>query len=365
MLKLRKHLRDLKPYPIPVKPDNLPENILRLDANENFYELSDEVLRAAEQACQASQGYPDDFAGPLRRTIARVHDLDPDRISCGRGAMELISLLVSLYLEPGLNAVVSQYGYLYFRAAIGYSGADIIIAPEANLTVDIKALASKVDSNTRIVFVANPANPSGTLISNEQIRQLRVELPDDVLLVVDEAYVEYTDPGVLTPNFSMADLGNTVILRTFSKIYGLAGFRVGWGYFPEQISQSMRTIQQPNCVTHVSQVAAQHAMQQQDRVQFLREENDRIRRIFSKKLEELGFKVIPSNTSFILVHFKDAEQAAAVNQYLRDAGIFVRPMLAYELPEYLRITIGNESEMARVSEAVTSYVNQASLEPDS
>ena len=359
MPELKKHLRALKPYPIPVKPDNLPENVLRLDANENFYALGDDVLRAAEQACHGSQGYPDDFAGPLRQAIAQVHGLDADRISCGRGAMELISLLVSLYLEPGLNAVVSQYGYLYFRAAISYSGADIVIAPETNLTVDIQALISKVDANTRIVFVANPANPSGTLISNEDIRELRVGIPDDVLLVVDEAYAEYTDPLALKPNFPMADTGNTVILRTFSKIYALAGFRVGWGYFPEQISYSMRIIQQPNSVTHVSQVTAQHAMQQQDRVLFLREENRRIREKFSRELEALGFKVIPSNTNFILIHFANAEQAAAVDQDLRNTGIFVRPMLAYGLPEYLRITIGNEAEMNRVSEAMSQVMSQA------
>ena len=358
MPELRKHLRGLQPYPIPVKPDNLPENMLRLDANENFHELGREVLSAAEQACHSSQGYPNDFAGPLRQAIANVHDLDADRISCGRGAMELISLLVSLYLEPGLNAVVSQYGYLYFRTAIGYSGADIIIAPETSLTVDIESLVSKVDDNTRIIFVANPANPSGTLIGNEDIRKLRADIPDDVLLVLDEAYAEYTDPRALKPNFDLADSGNTVILRTFSKIYGLAGFRVGWGYFPEQISQSMRIIQQPNSVTHVSQVAAQHAMQQQDRVQFLRHENYRIREKFSRELEALGLQVIPSNTNFILIHFANAEQAAVVNQYLRDTGIFVRPMLAYGLPEYLRITIGNEAEMDRVSEAMGQVLNE-------
>ncbi len=349
---LRRHLQALKPYPIPVKPDGGQGDFLRLDANENFYPLDDSVLTAAEQACHHSQGYPDDFSAPLRQAISGVHKLDPERIACARGAMELISLLCTLYLEPGSNAVVSQYSYLYFRTAIAYSGANIVIAPERDLVVDIDALASVVDSNTCIVFLANPSNPCGTLVSNSEISELRRALADDILLVVDEAYAEYVDKDVLGPNFSLADGGNTVILRTFSKIYGLAGYRIGWGYFPEKMATELRIVQQPNCVSHVSQATALAAMNNQERVTLLGQENRRIREAFAAALGDIGLLVIPSHTNFLLVKFASVEAATSVEQCLRSKGILVRPMHAYQLPDYLRITIGTESQMQRVTEGV-------------
>jgi histidinol-phosphate aminotransferase len=358
MPKLRHHLRGLKPYPIPIKSTSVSPDLLRLNANENFMELSSEVLLAAIQASGTSQGYPDDFAEPLRRSIAAVHDIDSDRIACGRGAMELISLLVSLYLEPGTNAVVSEFGYLYFRTAISYSGADVVIAPEKNLTVDVDSLLSCTNETTRVVFVANPGNPSGTLIGNSELKRLRDALPEGVLLVIDEAYAEYADPNVLKPNFDLVELGNTVVLRTFSKIYGLAGYRVGWGYFPQPIANELRIIQQPNCVTHVSQCVAAVAMGQQEDVTKLRSANQIIRENFCKNLSAMGLLPIPSNTNFVLVKFEDSDEAFSVEQFLRGREILVRPMKAYGLPNYLRITIGAEEDMNRVAEEIDLGLKQ-------
>ena len=350
---LRHHLQALKPYPIPAQPDQDQENLLRLDANENYYPLDHSVVTAAQQACLCSQGYPDNFAAPLRQAIAGVHGIDAERIACARGAMELISLLCTLYLEPGTNAVVSQYGYLYFRTAIAYSGAQVLIAPEKNLVVDIDALSAAVDSDTRIIFLANPSNPSGTLVSRDQILALRQAIADDVLLVVDEAYAEYVASDVLEPNFCMADSSNTAILRTFSKIYGLAGYRVGWGYFPDKMATELRIVQQPNGISQVSQAAALAAMNDQPRVTKLSHDNRRIRDAFSLALGDIGLEVVPSHTNFVLVKFANADAATSVEQCLRSRGILVRPMNAYQIPEYLRITIGTEEQMQRVIQGIT------------
>ncbi len=358
MPKLRKHLRSLKPYPIPVKPEMVEDTLLRLDANENFSELNPEVIQAAERACSESQGYPDDFAQPLRSQIALVHRIDPECIACGRGAMELISLLVNLYLEPGTNAVVSEFGYLYFRTAIAYSGAETLIAPEKNLTVDIESVLHAINPETRMVFLANPGNPSGTIISNEEIERLRTKMPDDVLLVLDEAYFEYIDPTRLNPNFHLVESSDTVVLRTFSKIYGLAGYRAGWAYLPKLVAHDIRIIQQPNTVSHVSQMAAKAAMSQQAAAIALREQNQRIRNTFANKLEDLELSVVPSNTNFVLVKFDCPDTAAFLQQSLRKNGILVRPMNAYQLPDYLRITIGSESDMARVAAEIERLLDQ-------
>jgi histidinol-phosphate aminotransferase len=358
MPKLRHHLRGLKPYPIPIKSTSVSPDLLRLDANENFMELSSEVLLSATQASGTSQGYPDDFAEPLRRTIAEVHNIESEHIACGRGAMELISLLVSLYLEPGTNAVVTEFGYLYFGTAISYSGADVMIAPEKDLTVDVDSIISCINEATRIVFVANPGNPSGTLISNSELKRLRDALPEDVLLVIDEAYAEYADPDVLKPNFDLVESGNTVVLRTFSKIYGLAGYRVGWGYFPQLIANELRIIQQPNCVTHVSQCVAEVAMAQQEAVSKLRSENQTIRKGFSESLSAMGLLPIPSNTNFVLVKFENSDDAFSIEQFLRGRDVLVRPMKAYGLPSYLRITIGAEEDMSRVAEEIDLGLKQ-------
>lgn len=349
---LRKHLRQLKPYPIPIKPDVVDDNLLRLDANENFFELDPSIVTAAQQACLESQGYPDDFAAPLRHEIASVHEIDPDRISCARGAMELISLLVNLYLESGSNAVVTEFGYLYFRTAISYSGAEIRMAEESNLTVDTSSILKAIDADTRIVFLANPGNPSGTIINNDAIVQLRQDMPDEVLLVLDEAYFEYVDPQALSPNFNLVDTTNTVVLRTFSKIYGLAGYRVGWGYLPAQIARDIRIIQQPNTVTHVSQIAAKAAMVNQTAAIALRLKNQTTRTIFSNSLEKLGLIVTSSHTNFVLVNFEQVEVATFIEQSLRKQGILVRPMNAYLLPTYLRITIGKSEDMEHVADAI-------------
>ncbi|NKB65376.1 MAG: aminotransferase class I/II-fold pyridoxal phosphate-dependent enzyme [Gammaproteobacteria bacterium] len=355
----RKHLAQLKPYPIPVKPDDPSGSKLYLDANENIYDTDPAILTAAQAACVGNGFYPDSYALSLREGIAEVHDINPDNILCARGAMELISLLATAFLEPGVNAVVSEFGYLYFKTATNLTGAECISAPEQHLTTDINAILEKVNQKTRLVFIANPANPSGTLISNKQLSELRQKLPDSTLLVIDEAYAEYADPAVYKSNFNLVNQGNTIILRTFSKIYGLAGFRVGWGVFPTDVANTIRIIHQPNAVSMVSQAAALAAIRQQDSVSKIRERNRRIRDDFAHQMKTMGISSIPSHTNFLLAKFASKEHANSAYQWLRDRNIMVRPTNSYHLYDYLRITMGNEMQMQRVVESINEWKNES------
>ena len=318
----------------------------------------EEVLAAAFRVCNNDGRYPDSDAIELRRAIADAHGVGPERVVCARGAMELISLLATTYLEPGCNAVGSEYGYLYFKTAIELAGADCLVSSEIDLTVDVDAMAAMANTDTRLVFLANPANPSGTMIGNDAIFRLREKLPDSALLVIDEAYAEYAEPEVYHSNFHLAESSDTAILRTFSKIYGLAGFRIGWGVFPDSVLPAIRAVLQPNSLPSVSQSVAAISIRQQNRVSAERKRNQNVRESFANRLNSLGLKTLPAHGNFLLVKFSSDEQAKAVQQYLRDHGIMVRPMDSYQLPDYLRITIGSASQMRRVENEIEDYLTR-------
>ncbi len=356
MSKPRSHLVGLKPYPLPERSPHRDNELLQLDSNENFSGLHPEIVEAAKRACHEAPQYPEDYAAELCQAIARVHQLNPERIVCARGAMELISMLATIYLEPGLNAVVTQFGYLYFRAAIEFSGASAIIVPEQNLIADIDAMADQVNADTRLVFVANPANPAGSLLTNQQLLRLRLALPESVILVIDEAYAEYVDPAIYHPNFALVEQGNTVILRTFSKIYGIAGFRVGWGVFPRAIGDTVRVIQQPNAVTGVSQAAAIAAINQTELVPRTRDQTQQVRASFSADLSAMGLIAYPSHGNFVLVRFDSTGAAAAAALYLRERNILVKLLDAYGLSDCVRITIGRQSQMNRVIVCLREWI---------
>jgi histidinol-phosphate/aromatic aminotransferase/cobyric acid decarboxylase-like protein len=218
---------------LPDEPDPGLSGVVRLDQNENNLNASETVLKAARDACADSARYPpESHASALYETIADQHTLSVNQIVCGRGSMDLISLLTNTYLDSHSSAVVSQYGYMYFTTAIAQAGARITSAPEPDLVVNPDAIVLCITNDTRMVLIANPGNPTGSYLPKKEIRQLRESLSSDILLVIDEAYAEYLDQSTSTDNFDLVGRGDTVVLRTFSKIYGLAGLRIGWGYFP-------------------------------------------------------------------------------------------------------------------------------------
>ncbi|MCP4389582.1 MAG: aminotransferase class I/II-fold pyridoxal phosphate-dependent enzyme, partial [Gammaproteobacteria bacterium] len=232
-------------------------------------------------------------------------------------------------------------------------------AAEPDYQVDVDNVIAALKPDTRLVFIVNPGNPCGSLLHNDEIRRLRTALPEDVLLLVDEAYAEFVDEGFHSPLFDLVDQGNTVITRTFSKIYGLAGLRVGWGYFPADIRDQLRKVLNPGSVSSLSQVAARAAIQDQAGVLEARRLIAEQRDYLTKEITSLGLAVVPSQTNFILVDFEMAQRAASAFEFLRNHRLVVRPMGGYGMPACLRITIGRPEQMQLTAQTLGAWRRQA------
>ena len=351
------HVAALSPYALADLSALPGKRLISLAQNESATPPSINTLNAACAAMADAQLYPDPDWHELRAAIAAIHSLDPERILCGCGSMELLMALASAYLGPNDRALTTAYGYLFFRIATRLAGAEIDLAPEAELTVDIGALLDEVRSDTRIVFVANPGNPTGTRIARSDLMRLRSHLPGDVLLVIDEAYGEFADmPGEAM--FDLAACGNTVILRTFSKVYGLAGMRVGWGVFPHEVAEQLRKILNPNNISATSQAAAAAAMRDQAHMRKVQEEIAERRDRFGARMRGLGLWVPDSHTNFALVRFASAKAANAADTVLRSEGIVMRMMGGYGLADCLRATIGGEEDMQRTGDILAAWTNR-------
>jgi histidinol-phosphate aminotransferase len=329
-----------------------------LAQNEHAFPPSARVQQAVAEAIGSGQLYPDDDCSELRTAIAGVHGLDAERIVCGVGSMELMSSLMLAYLAPGARLLMTEYGYLFMRTLCQLTGATLDVADEVEHRVDVDRVLGQLRPDTRLVFIVNPGNPSGTVIHNDEIRRLRAALPEDVMLLVDEAYAEFVDADFHRPLFDLATTGNTVITRTFSKIYGLAGLRVGWGYFPLEVRDQLRKVQNPGSVSSLSQAAARAAMQDQAAAATARRYIAAQREFLSAALAALGLAVVPSQTNFILVDFRTLQRADSAFTYLRRHGLVVRPMGGYGLPACLRITIGSEAQMRATASTLTAWREQ-------
>jgi len=326
-----------------------------LAQNEHAYPPSQKVQDAVKAAICSGQLYPDCDWTELRGAIAEVHQLNPDNIVCGAGSMELMSSLMLAYMSPADRMLMTQYGYLFMRTLAKLVGASVDVAAEPDYRVDIDALLAGLKPDTRMVFIVNPGNPSGSVIHNDEIRRLRRTLPDDVLLLIDEAYAEFVDVDFHQPVFDLADLGNTVVTRTFSKVYGLAGLRVGWGYFPAGIRDQVRKVLNPSSVSLLAQAAARAAMEDQATALAAVSEIARQRDYLSREIRKLGLTVVPSQTNFILVDFVTPENAASAFEFLRRHALVVRPMGGYGLPGCLRITIGTRAQMELTADTLGAW----------
>ena len=353
MIEAKPNIAAMDAYQLP--DISVPQGVtpIILAQNEHAYPPSQKVRDAINAAIGDAQLYSDTDCRRLREVIASVHGLDSERVFCGSGSMELMSTLVQCYLGEGDRIAMSEYSYLFMRTLARLVGAEIDIATENNYRVDVDALLDSVNAKTRLVFLVNPGNPCGTAISEAEIRRLRTSLPEDVLLLIDEAYAEYVDSPLNL--FDLVDAGNTVITRTFSKIYGLAGMRVGWGYFPGEILHQVRKVLLPGGIALFSQVAAAAAIEDREATRLAQNENTRQRELLSQGLERLGLLAVASQTNFVLADFSSPERAAAAFDFLRDRGIVVRPMGGYGLPACLRITVGREAHMQLTIDALETW----------
>ncbi len=343
MIRARPHIETMAPYAL---ADLGTAETFSLAQNESAWPPSPKALAAATAAMARLQLYPDPDWSDLRHAIAEVHDLDPDLLLCGAGSMELISCLIRAFVGAGECVLGSEYGYAYVATAAQQVEADYLQASEVDFRVSIDALLARVGEGTRILFLCNPGNPTGTVLAAAEVRRLRNALPDPVLLVIDEAYGEFVEAGE-APLFDLIQSGNTVVLRTFSKAYGLAGARIGWGYFPAGVKDQVRKLLNPNNVSLVSQAAAAAAMRDQQHMLATVAKTARLRDDTAEALRSLGLVVPESRTNFLLIAFSSADRASAAEAALRQEGLLLRSMRGYRLPQCLRMTIGREAEMQR------------------
>jgi histidinol-phosphate aminotransferase len=336
--------------------------VIRLASNESALGPSPRAVAALAEWAKEMHRYPDGGAVDLRQALAKRYGLDAERIVCGTGSDELIGLLVRGYAGPGDEVLYSRHGFLMYPIAATTAGATAVAAPEKGLTADVDALLARVTARTRIVFLANPNNPTGAYLSADELARLHAGLPAGVLLVIDAAYAEFVtrndyEPGVALVNRAQ----NVVMLRTFSKIYALGGLRLGWAYCSAGIADVLNRVRGPFNVNAAAQAAGVAALNDVAAVDRAREHNDIWLPWFTKALSQLGLTVNPSVGNFVIVRLPDdiERNADATFAYLQARGILTRKMGGYHLPEWLRITIGTEEEMRIVVATIAEFLKGA------
>jgi len=336
------------------------DKVVVLSANENPLGASPKAREAYAAMADELHRYPDGGAVALRQAIGDRFGLDPARIVCGAGSDELISLLIKAYAGPGDEVLYSQHGFLMYAISAKAAGATPVTAPETNLTANVDALLGEVTENTRMLFLANPNNPTGTYLASSEIRRLRQNLPEGVLLVIDAAYAEYVMAADYEAGEALVgDYDNVVMLRTFSKIFGLAAQRLGWAYGPPAIVDVLNRVRGPFNVSASAQAAGIAAVEDIDHVEASRAHNDRWLAWLAQQLGGLGIEVPPSAGNFILARFADKALADAAYSFLMSRGIITRLMGGYGLPESIRITVGLEEENRALVEALSELLEGA------
>ncbi len=354
----RPGILDIAPY-VPGKSGAKGAKVFKLSSNESPIGASAAAIAAYRAAAEKLELYPDGSAGQLREAIAQRFGLKPENIVCGAGSDELLQLLAHAYLGPGDEAIYSQYGFLVYPIAIRSNGATPIIAPEKNLVADIDAILGLVTPRTRMVFLANPNNPTGTYLPFNEIKRLHAGLPRGVLLVLDAAYAEYVRRNDYESGIELvATSDNVVMTRTFSKIHGLAALRLGWAYCPAHVADVLNRIRGPFNVSAPAIAAGAAAMADTEFVERAIGHNDQWLPWLAAQLEALGLRVTPSVGNFLLVHFpsEDGHNAAAADQFLQDHGFVLRRMDSYGLPGALRLTVGTEEANRALIECLKSFV---------
>ncbi|MGQ0455516.1 MAG: histidinol-phosphate transaminase [Hyphomicrobium sp.] len=331
----------------------------KLSSNETPLGASPKALDAYRRVASELDRYPDGQATALRAAIARRYGLDAARIVCGSGSDELLGMLARAFLGPGDEAIYSEHGFLVYRIAILTNGAVPVVAPEKNLTTDVDAILSLVTTRTRVVFVANPNNPTGTYIPIDEVRRLRAGLRGDILLVLDAAYAEYVSRNDYEAGIELvATTSNTVMTRTFSKIHGLAALRIGWAYCPTAVADALNRIRGPFNLSAPAIACGAAAIDDSAHMDAAKLHNDAELPRVADALQKLGLTVTPSVANFVLFHFTDggSKTAAGADEFLKSKGVIVRKVAAYGFPNALRMTIGSQVDNDRAIDALAAYL---------
>ncbi|PWV98106.1 histidinol-phosphate aminotransferase [Hoeflea marina] len=335
------------------------EKVYKLSSNETPLGASPAVAAAIADVAGRLELYPDGAAHKLRDAIARAHGLNPGNILCSNGSDELLGLLCQTYLSPGDEGIFTEHGFLVYRIQIMAAGATPVVVRETDFTADVDAMLAAVTEKTRIVFLANPNNPTGTYLPVSEVRRLQAGLPRHVLLVIDAAYAEYVRRNDYEAGIELVSgNSNVVMTRTFSKIHGLAGLRIGWMYAPEAVIDAVNRIRGPFNVNAMAIVAGAAAIGDRAHVDAAIDHNDKWLARVSEGLTALGLEVTPSVGNFVLMHFPDApgKTAADADAYLVARGFVLRRLTGYGLPNALRMTIGSEEANLGTLEALRGFM---------
>ncbi len=333
--------------------------VIKLSSNEGAFGPPPRAQAAYMAVAAEQHRYPDGGSGELRRAIGARFGLDPERIVCGTGSDELIGHLCHCYGGPGTDIVMSMHGFTMYQIAGTYAGSRALRVPERNLTANVDALLGAVTEATTILFLANPNNPTGTLLPNSEVERLRAGLPERVLLVLDAAYAEYVDKPDYDAGARLVDAGeNTVMLRTFSKVFGLGGMRVGWAYAPPAVVDVLNRIRGVFNVNIAAQAAAVAALAEPGWVEKSRAHNAEWRGKLGAALRRAGIGVHPSEGNFFLADFDTPARASAADEFLKSRGLIVRAVAGYGLPHCLRITVGTAEECGLVADALAEFMER-------
>jgi len=330
--------------------------LVRLSANENPLGTSEQALAAMHAEAAQPSRYPDPDATALRAAIGALHGVDPARIVCGTGSDELLNIAAQAFAGPGDEVLFSRYSFAVYDIAARRCGASPVEAPDRDYAIDVDALLAALSERTRVVFLANPNNPTGTFLPREEVARLHAGLPPEVLLVDDQAYAEYLAPGEDDGGLALAARhANVLVTRTFSKIYGFAGERIGWATGSPHLIDALNRIRGPFNVTSHGQAGALAALGDQDFVVRSRDHNAQVRARFADAMTALGnhgIRPIPSEANFVLVLFEGALVAEAAQDGLVDAGYAVRRLAGQGLGHTLRITVGTAQQMAEIAAVI-------------
>ena len=358
----RPSILEIDPY-VPGE-SRLPAGLkpIKLSSNETPLGPSPKAVAAFKETAGELERYPDGGATRLRTAIAARYGLNAARIVCGAGSDELLGLLAHAYLGPGDEAIFTEHGFLLYRIIVLANGARPVVAPETDLRTDIAQILARVTERTKVVFLANPNNPTGTYAPIDEVRALREKLPAHVLLVLDAAYAEYVRRNDYEAGIELvATTPNTVMTRTFSKIHGLAGLRLGWAYCPEGVADALNRIRGPFNISTPALAAGVAAIEDKVHEEASVAHNERWLPWLTTEIEKLGLKVTPSVANFLLMHFpkEPACNAHAADAFLKSRAIIVRRVDAYGLPGALRATIGSESDNRAVVAALSAFLDGA------
>lgn len=339
------------------------ERVIKLSSNESPFGPSPRALDAYAKASETLQRYPDGASLKLREAIGSAHDLDPERIVCGFGSDEILKLACRAYAGPGDEVIYSRYGFMMYPIAARAVGATPVEAPDKDFVADVDAILDAVTDRTKIVFLANPNNPTGTYLPKREIERLSEGLPEEVLLVLDAAYAEYVEKPDYEAGEALVDaFPNVLMTRTFSKLYGLAALRLGWGYGPADVINVLNQLRDPFNVTTPAQAAGAAAVGDRGFIEQARAHNNRWIGQLTQSIRGLGLEVVPSVANFVLIRFpeKHGLTAEGANDHLTKHGVLVRWLPNQGLGDCLRITVGLEEENERVIALLEDFIKEHS-----